>query len=993
MGTRPGSQRTFLANLDNGLDFAIRHVSVWWMPVFVALFSLVALVFWPSQYGSADAVTQHFQLAPAPTDTSWTPDQALKQVVQAEPVTRWDSKLSEHPVWSLHNITPAHDTQQVLEFPSRHAIGIECWNASTLEPLGAISHTSANGLLSPARSGFVLALPAGLTQVLCRSQFLGPARMTAKLWTEDALRQANLEYQRNSGLLDGGLLVLAAFILIAGFVNRDGHYLLFASWLVINLRMAALSAGWDSQWLGQTIPYEWLLRLRPVTLGLYYVLTFNLFMSLFRQELKKVGFQYLTTLARWTCVPVLIGSVVLPYSTYLPFIWVVTGVGAGSVVFLLTRILFQTRSRVALWYAASITVALFASLYEILSAALGIQGLIGAINSVTAALLSSLLASLAIAELIREEHLQRLEAQAKLQNTYAVIPIGLFTLDTQGHFLGTNPAMKDILGEQFSETAHLRWTDVFDTGSWQYLTTHTSKGQPVEMEVLTKPAQGDPKRLLIKATQAQGKIEGTLQDITEKALAIEHLQFLANHDPLTKVLNRRGIEAILQRCLQNLSNEHPLAVAYLDLDRFKLINDLYGHTAGDTVLQQVCERVQRPLSKAMHLGRVGGDEFLLVMQDTPLERAEMVCREIVASLSNAPYKVGERAFHVRGSIGLIEVSRGSSSKDVVSTVDRACREAKSAHGTGMVVYNKASRVFTEHEAELQLVERLSTGERIDGLFLEMQPIMSLRAPYNSLNFEVLLRLCDENGDRVPTDRLIKAGENAGRMGVIDRWVLSSTLEWLRLNTDKLQQNQFVCMNLSGASLNDERFKDDVYTMLDQHRDIAAKVCLEITESVALHDTGNTKNFIDRVRSYGAKVALDDFGAGYTSFSYLKDLPADLLKIDGSFIVNMNHHPANVAIVEAIVSLAQNLGMKTIAEWAEDFETVETLAEIGVDFVQGFIVARPQSPLNLLNATSSASFILDEKLNQYLTQLAPDNDELGHVDLVLGTAASDQPSRP
>lgn len=987
MTTSSGSFQNFFSGLDTWLDRGIRHLSVWWLPFVVGILSVSALVLWPSLYNNTDPAPQTFRLVSAPTGQDWSPAQAREFAVKADVVSRWDSKLSEIPVWSLHDIppaTPQESRRPVLEFPSRHATGMACWNATTLEPLGLATHSGTQGALTSVRSGFALQLPSDATAVLCRSQFLGPARMTVKLWQPEDLRQANFEYHRNSGLLDGGMLVLAAFILIAGLVNRESHYLLFASWLVINLRMGALSAGWDGQWLGQTIPFDLLVRMRPITLGLYYVLTFYLFVSLFRQELEQVGYRFLTTLARWTCVPVLVFSVVLPYSTYLPFIWGVTGLGVASVVFLLTRILLQTRSRVALWYAASITVALFASLYEILSAALGLQGLIGAINSVTAALLSSLLASLAIAELMREEHLQRLEAQAKLQHTYAVIPIGLFTLDATGRFMSTNPALNGMLGKGFHVLEKCRWSDIFDTKSWQYLADHTASGEPVEMEVVTPSVFGEHKRLLVKAALAEGKIEGSLQDITEKARATENLQFLADHDPLTKALNRRGIEAMLQRSLHSLAHGQPLAVAYLDLDRFKLINDLYGHTAGDAVLQQVCARVQHPLNPSMYLGRVGGDEFLLVMENTALTRAETVCREIVASLSATPYKVGERAFHVRGSIGLIEVTQGSSSKDIVSTADRACREAKTTHGSGLVVYDKASRVFNEHEAELQLVERLSSGERIEGLFLEMQPIMSLRAPYESLNFEVLLRMHDDKGDRVPTDRLISAGENAGRMGVIDRWVLSSTLEWLRLNQTKLRHNQFVCMNLSGASLNDEHFKEDVYAMLDQHRDIATRVCLEITESVALHDTGNTKNFIDRVRSFGAKVALDDFGAGYTSFSYLKDLPADLLKIDGSFIVNMNHHPANIAIVEAIVSLAQNLGMKTIAEWAEDFETVETLAEIGVDFVQGFIVSRPQNPLNLLNATSSASFILDENLNRYLNSLAPENDELSNVDLVLGT---------
>jgi EAL domain-containing protein (putative c-di-GMP-specific phosphodiesterase class I) len=141
------------------------------------------------------------------------------------------------------------------------------------------------------------------------------------------------------------------------------------------------------------------------------------------------------------------------------------------------------------------------------------------------------------------------------------------------------------------------------------------------------------------------------------------------------------------------------------------------------------------------------------------------------------------------------------------------------------------------------------------------------------------------------------------MGVIDRWVMSTTLAWLNEHQRRLTNTRFVCMNLSGASLNDEKFMQDVFAMLAANIDIARHLCIEITESVALHDLNNTRQFIDKVRSFGAKVALDDFGAGYTSFSYLKELPADLLKIDGSFIVNMNNHPANVAIVEAIVNLA------------------------------------------------------------------------------------------
>ena len=216
--------------------------------------------------------------------------------------------------------------------------------------------------------------------------------------------------------------------------------------------------------------------------------------------------------------------------------------------------------------------------------------------------------------------------------------------------------------------------------------------------------------------------------------------------------------------------------------------------------------------------------------------------------------------------------------------------------------------------------------------------------------------------------------------MIDRWVLSTTLDWLNSKHRHLSNTKFVCMNLSGASLNDEKFLQDVYALLEKNLHIVGLLCLEITESVALQDLGNTRRFVDKVRGYGAKVALDDFGAGYTSFSYLKEFTADLLKIDGSFIVNMNKHPANVAIVEAIVNLAKNLGMKVIAEWAEDNATVQTLTEIGVDYVQGFAIARAQHPDKMLSNESSASFIQDDELAQYVYLIGKTDALVAQVDL-------------
>jgi diguanylate cyclase (GGDEF)-like protein len=979
MGTHSGEPASWSERLHSRLDQALHLLSTYAVPLFILGITLTALFAWERQNPVLPEEPVPLRVIEV-SDNSLTPAQALEQLKTAPSVPYRDTRLSEKPFWFSFRIEPVGDAESLTaELPSRHASETVCWDASTLQELGRASRGHrAEGSMFAARAGYAFTIDPSspAIDVLCRASFAGPARIAVALWPAAQLQLASQEFARDSGLLDGGLVILAAFMLTTALINRKSAYILFAAWLILSLRMAALSAGWDTQWFGRTVPHEWILYGRSTTIAAYYLLTIALFKSLFRDELSKIGYAPLLHYAQWTCVPLLLFACIAPYAIFLPIFWVAATILAVILVFLLGRTLMIAPSRTAVWYSASLCISAFGSVAEIIGAALGFKSLI--LNSVTAALSSSLLASIAIAEQIRTIQKAQLDAQEELQHAYNAMPIGLFTLDMHGRFLSANPALHVMLGSNVMAQGHNSWQEYFADGSWSLLHRLVHSEADGELEIMNKvaPDGGEPKRFLVKATLARGKIEGSLQDVTIKSKATEDLHFMANNDPLTKVFNRRGIEKILDHAIEQLENGRPLAVAYLDLDRFKLINDLYGHAAGDEVLRQVCQRVIDMLTGSQRIGRVGGDEFVIVLPDTTIPLATAICRGIVDRIGAESYRIGDKAFQVRGAIGVIEVSPGTPIKDAVSAADRACREAKAGHSGGLVVYEKSAAAFHEREVELSLVERLSTGAVPEGLFLEMQPIMSLRTPYESLNFEVLLRMRDHDGSVIPGGRVVTAAESSGRIGVIDRWVLSTTLAWLRANSTRLTRTQFVCMNLSGASLNDERFVQDAFAMLAQNIRGASQLCIEITESVALHDLANTRRFIDKVRSYGVKVALDDFGAGYTSFSYLKELPADVVKIDGSFIVNMNAHPANIAIVEAIVSLAMNLGMKTIAEWAEDSATVETLAEIGVDYVQGYAVAQPQSPAKLLAAASSAGFIQDEELLRFLRTLPHLNRYVG-----------------
>ena len=963
------------SRLSEILEYAYWKLLIIVLPCAVVALSVLALLTWVPRYANEGSTPLPLRVV-QDSGGGLEPVTALKELAQEQPVLQRDTHLAEAPFWFSFSVPAAQSGQSaVIEIPSRHMTDLACWGGDRLMSLGSADRAGQQGRLFDSRAGFGLNLQ-GLAvgaPVLCQAHFIGPARLSAQQWNEDALTVATRSFERNAGLLEGGILMLALFVFITALINRNVTYVLFSVWLLINLRVAALSAGWDLQWLGHDVPYDWLNRGRLITVALLYVVTITLFCALFGEELPKVGYRKLLKVAQWTCPPLLVLSATLSFAQFLPLIWLSIIFSSLVLVFFLVRIAVVTRSSVAIWYGASIGVTLGASMYEVVAAAFGLQTWIGSVNSVTAALSSSLLATMAIAAQMRQEHQQRVQAQDKLQHSFEVMPLGLFTLDLQGCFIAANPALTTALGGNVLAHGSNHWDQHFTSLDWQHMLKSLHAQAVAEIELAGRPGARSPRgrRFLVRASLAGERIEGSLQDVTERSLATERLQFLAHHDPLTQVLNREAIRAELDWALHGASAGPVLALAYLDLDRFKLINDLFGHYAGDEVLRQVCTRVRQLLRQGMHMGRMGGDEFILLMPGSSLPQATAICQSIIDSIGGQPYRVGDRSFYVRGSIGLVEVAAGSSAKDAISTADRACREAKQSRGNHLVVFERHSRALHEHEAEIRLAGQLSASDDLPGLYLEMQPIMSLHEPDQSLDFEVLLRMRDADGQSVPTARLITAAENSGRMGVIDRWVLRQTLAWVREHQSRLPRTRFICMNLSGASLNDESFVRDAVSLLQHYADVAHRLCLEITESVALHDLDNTRRFIAQVHDLGAKVALDDFGAGYTSFSYLKGLRGDLLKIDGSFIVNMNQHPANVAIVEAIVGLARNLGMKTVAEWAEDSATVQALAEIGVDYVQGFAIARPQAPETVLRMRSAADLIADtDLLHSLLLQTWP-----------------------
>ncbi len=927
------------------------------IPAVMALVTLLALFSWHDAYEGSANGSLSFRVIDASPEV--TPSAAAGALAGLEPRTEFQTH-AQTPFWIGFSIPVGTVEPITVELRDRHIMDLSCWDSASGHLLGQVLKDRADGILHRAKAGLSVspgALRAPLAMV-CQVQFQGPAHLTVAQWNDGAFKASVKRFHRDSGLLDGGLGVLAVFVLVTALINRQSLYVIFAAWLVANLRMAAISAGWDFDWLGGSVPWNWLVPMRMWSAAIYYVVTIALFGGLFQEDLKRVGWPLLWHLLQLSCLIIVGACATLSFSQWLPVLWLASGFAVAVLGAFLGRILLITRSRVAMWYGLSLAVTLIATLNEIIAAAFGMRSLIGHVNSVTAAIFSSLIAALAIAEQMRQEHRARIDAQLQLHNAYDSSPVGLFTLSLDGRFIRANPAMRNVL--QVQSLIHSNWSDHFGNQAWEnFERCLNAAGHELAM---SQPFGGQKRWVLVRAHLAGNHIEGSLQDVTERAAAAEHMRFLANHDPLTGVLNRRGIEHILETVSRGSGQQ--LSLGYLDLDRFKLLNDLYGHTTGDRILRQVCARVSALLQSGESLGRVGGDEFVILFADAGHDDAERRCQDIVSAISSTPYAIEERAAQVRCSIGLLHLTDDIALQDAISLADRACREAKAARN-GLVVYRSGSTALHERADELRLIQLFNTNSVPAGLFLVMQPIMSLSAPDQFLDFEVLLRMREDDGSVTSAAPVVAAAESSGRIAVVDRWVLTSVLEWIGAHQSRLTRTRFVCVNLSGGSLNDENFVRDVYALLARSGEAAKQLCLEITETVALQDLDVTRRFIEQTRQYGVKIALDDFGAGYTSFSYLRELPADAVKIDGAFIRGMMRHPANLAIVTAIIELAHNLGMRTIAEWVEDVETLEGLVAAGADYAQGYAIGKPSDPSRILLADSAADMIEDKLTAAYV----------------------------
>ncbi|SFK19120.1 putative bifunctional diguanylate cyclase/phosphodiesterase [Methylophaga sulfidovorans] len=420
------------------------------------------------------------------------------------------------------------------------------------------------------------------------------------------------------------------------------------------------------------------------------------------------------------------------------------------------------------------------------------------------------------------------------------------------------------------------------------------------------------------------------------------LQFSVNHDDLTGLANRRRLENALDMTLSQVRNFMSVsALFYIDLDSFKVLNDAEGHEAGDTLLVQVANSLRRYFNINDILVRIGSDEFAVLVNNTNKETAIKLAEDLRNLFDGYDFEHHGHHYHLSASIGLkiIDADNATTVGEVLSHSNQACYTAKTRGRNRVHLYSPDDREMHTLRHSVEWAPRIRAALK-EGLFLlEFQPIYSLEAEQVS-HYECLIRMRGEGNVIFYPKEFIPVAEAMGLIHQIDFWVVAKVFE-LIVN---MPENLSFAINLSGNVFLDENLYKLVRDKLSQTKIDPNRIVFEITETYAISNFEQTRRMVSDLRALGCRFALDDFGAGFNSYSYLKHFPVDILKIDGGFITDLDNDPVDQQLVKSMIDIAHSLGKKTVAEFVERKSTLELLKNYGVDMVQGFLVGKPSAKI-------------------------------------------------
>jgi len=451
----------------------------------------------------------------------------------------------------------------------------------------------------------------------------------------------------------------------------------------------------------------------------------------------------------------------------------------------------------------------------------------------------------------------------------------------------------------------------------------------------------------VRTASGRLSVFAIVEDVSQNHALAREIEHHASHDPLTGLINRREIERLLEKSLlQVRSDGGTHALGYINLDHFKLVNDSFGHAAGDQMLRSFAEYLVGAVRDGDWVGRLGADEFAVFLARANQDEAKRVLQRLIRNLGQATFPVSEGSPQLSCSVGVVEVTAEAPDVNwLMSAADSACYAAKQAGRNRVHCFNENRLALEERRLEAERLQGVSRAMAENRMLLYAQRIAKVGDP-SYLHYEVLVRMRDSEGVLHLPGQFMPAVERYGMAVVLDRHVLGLLFRHLQVCPAHVRQLGLCNVNVSAQSIAEPGFLAFVCDLLERNRALASKLCFEITETAAIGNLSQARAFIDAVKARGCRVALDDFGSGLSSFGYLRQLSADMLKIDGAFVRDMDTDPVSRASVRAISELGRELQMEVVAEWVETTEIAEALAGMGVQGLQGYAIERPQ-PLERL----------------------------------------------
>jgi diguanylate cyclase (GGDEF)-like protein/PAS domain S-box-containing protein len=532
-------------------------------------------------------------------------------------------------------------------------------------------------------------------------------------------------------------------------------------------------------------------------------------------------------------------------------------------------------------------------------------------------------------------------------------PVCILEMNLGGHLETLNLAGRTMIGEDDrSHVFGLSFLDIVAPADRQRIAELLDRVQGGEATQAEFGAFIDKERRVFSANflplrGPDGKVRklmGVMQDITDAHMIADELSYRASYDALTGLVNRREFEQRLERVLDTAGLESTEnALCYLDLDQFKVINDTCGHIAGDELLRQIAAVLQSNVRQRDTLARLGGDEFGVLMERCSLEQAKRVADKLRTKVADFRFVWAQKNFGVGVSIGIVPIDQTSENiSAIMNAADSACYTAKYKGRNRIHVYRRSNTDLVRRHGDADWVIRVEKALRENSFELSYQPIVPASSKTDDgIHIELLLRLRDASGKPIPPGAFLPAAERYNLSTSIDRWVISHALAWFTENPGALERIATCSVNLSAQSLTDPKFLNFVCDLFDISPVPAEKICFDISESVAIANLTDATRLMTTLGKLGCRFALDDFGSGHSSFAYLKTLPVDFLKIDGVYIKGIADDPVALAIVRSINDIGQVMQKRTIAEFVESEQVAEKVRELGIDFYQGYFIAKPK----------------------------------------------------